>query len=189
MTIPRVVPRTWVVRRAVNRSGRTTAPRRDLTVFFKPADRPGITPDQNHVATNFASPGDFSVGQPGNIPPAPLAEIIFTLAPGYEVSLVRFARRRGTSTNNNANFSLRDPNGLSVYMLNVPSNPLEKVTEAVNSAFYAGPITFGYNSTQGFTRVDDILLELRAVPVPEPSSCVMLLGLTSLGFGRTRKYC
>lgn len=134
-----------------------------LTVFFKPGDRLGITPDQNHVVSDFGTPRDFSAGQPGNIPPAPLGEIIFTPAPGYEVSLVSYAHLRGTNTANQAIFRVSDPDGTEVYSLDVTNLLLGKVTEAVNTAFYTGPITLSYGSTSGFTRIDDIRLELSLV--------------------------
>lgn len=148
-----------------------------LSVLFAPGVRPGDPGHRGQTASQFGSSGDFGVVELGNSAPGPLSKIIFTPDAGFEVSLVSFARRRGTSTFNNANFSLLGPNGDSVYMLDVSNNPLEKVTEVVNSAFYTGPITFRYGGTQGATRIDDIRLELRAVP--EPSTWAMLLGLSA----------
>ncbi|MGL4512799.1 MAG: PEP-CTERM sorting domain-containing protein [Lacipirellulaceae bacterium] len=151
-----------------------------LTVFFVP----GATTGPGQTASQFGSTGDFGVVELGNSAPGPLSRIVFTPTPGYEVSLVSFARRRGTSTLNNANFSLLDPQGLAAFALDVGNNPLEKVIVPVNSAFYAGPITFRYGSTGGATRIDDILLEVREIP--EPATCAMLLAC-GLAFGARRR--
>lgn len=150
----------------------------ELSVTFERGVRPGGPGSQGiQTASNFGSPGDFGVVELGNSAPGPLSRIVFTPAPGFEVSLVSFARSRGTSTLNNANFSLLDPASVAAFMLDVNNNPLEKITVPVNSAFYAGPITFRYGSTSGATRVDDIILEVRAVP--EPLSSATLVGLSA----------
>lgn len=153
----------------------------ELTVFFKPIASTGT----GQTASQFGSTGDFGVVELGNSAPGPLSEIRFTPAPGYEVSLLSYARRRGTSTLNNANFRLLDHDGAEIYLLDVANNPLEKVTETVNSAFSTSQISFRYGSTQGATRVDDFRLEVRAVP--EPSTLAILLGLAVMFRGRSMR--
>ncbi len=136
-----------------------------LSVLFKVGDRPGNPGHPGQVASNFGTPGSFGVVELGNNSLQTLSEIFFTPDPGYEVSLVSFSRSRGTNTVNNAAFRLLDPNDAAVFSLDIENNPLEKVLVSVNSDFYTGPITFQYGSlSSGATRVDDILLEVRAIP-------------------------
>jgi hypothetical protein len=155
----------------------------DLTVLFKMSEAPGAAGPR---ASNFGTPGDLGIADLGSTFPNFPSEIVFTPAPGYEVSLVSFARNRGTSTLNNASFRLLAPNDAEVYALDVSNNPLTKVQVPVNSNFYSGPITFQYGATggQGLTRIDDILLEVRSIP--EPSTAVLMLGLTAVSVLRVR---
>jgi hypothetical protein len=157
-----------------------------LTVFFKPR----VLPGSGQVASSFGTPGDLGVVELGNNSLQTLSEIFFTPDPGYEVSLVSFSRSRGTNTLNNAAFRLLDPNDAEVFTLDIDNNPLAKVLVSVNSDFYAGPITFQYGSlSSGATRVDDILLEVRAIP--EVSSIWLagagLIGLLGIRFRNRAK--
>lgn len=55
-------------------------------------------------------------------------------------------------------------------------------------ACHTGPITFRYGSTSGATRVNDIVLDVRAIPEPS-TGAMLLLGLSAFGstFPRRRR--
>jgi hypothetical protein len=132
----------------------------ELTVRY------GNIPQAGNVQGQFVigGPQVFSLGEGGNESLATPSEIFFTPAPGYEVRLVSFARRRGTATANPAYYQLLSPSGAIVYSLR-PINEVSLVVESVNSAYYSGPITFQYGTlSSGFTAVDDIVLDVRRLP-------------------------
>ncbi len=148
----------------------------ELTVLFKKSEAPGALGIR---ASNFGTQTDLGIANLGATFPDFPSEIIFTPAPGFEVSLVSFSRNRGTSTLNNASFRLLDSDDAELFTLDVLNNPLEKVVVPVDSDFVVGPITFQFAATggQGLTRIDDILLDVRAIP--EASTFSMLLGVAA----------
>jgi hypothetical protein len=139
----------------------------------------------------FSTSPDFGVFEFGN--GSTPSQIFFTPAGGFEVSLVSFAHRRASATLTPSDFSLLDPNGSPVYSLQpVGGSIATEIIQNVNSAYFAGPITFQYGSASGLTVVDDIVLDVRQVssnnPVPEPSTWASLgLGLAALVASRRRR--
>jgi hypothetical protein len=133
---------------------------------------------------------DFGVFEFGNDSPLTPSQIFFTPAAGFEVSLVSFANRRGSATNTASVFTLLNPNGTQVFTTLSFAGDV-KGTQNVNSAYFAGPITFRYGSSSGLTIVDDIVLDVRAVssnPIPEPSTWATLgFGLAALVASRRRR--
>lgn len=136
---------------------------------------------------------DFGVFENGNDSPLTPSQIFFTPAAGFEVSLVSFAYRRGSATFNQPTFTLLNPSGTQAFTFTTPSTAgLAEATQTVNSAYFAGPITFQYGAPSGLTIVDDIVLDVRAVsnnnPVPEPSTWATLgFGLAALVASRRRR--
>lgn len=133
----------------------------------------------------------FSTGNGGRAYEFPSGDepslVIFTPLSGYEVSFSNFTWSKTSATSSsNFLFEVVDENG---GLLFTAGN--SQATYAVNTAYFAGPLTFRFsNGGRGSVAIDRIAVDVKAVDapppppppmpaIPEPATWAMMI----LGFG------